>query len=159
MVVQAEDVIKHPKKYDKMSAKGASGYVQNLSFNKETGEIMDKQLELDETKIEEEKKYDGYYSIVTSELEMSDLELRTVYRGLAKIEDTFKVTKTNLESRPTYVWVKQSIEAHFITCFCALVILRLLEKRLKEKYSVERIIESLKKYGCVNIGGNTYMFT
>ena len=48
-------------------------------------------------------KYDGYYSIVTSELNMSDKELRRVYRGLARIEDTFKISKSELESRPTVV--------------------------------------------------------
>lgn len=159
MVERAKDLISHPKKYDKVSAKGASGYVMNLSFNKETGEIISKQLELDNSKIEEEEKYDGYYSIVTSETKMSDTELREVYRGLAKIEDTFKVTKTSLESRPAYVWTKTSIEAHFMTCFTALVIMRMLEKRLEEKYSIDKIIESLKKYGCANIGGNTFMFT
>ena len=50
-------------------------------------------------KIKEEEKYSGYYSIVTSELKMSDEEMRKVYRGLAKIEDSFKVTKTFFESR------------------------------------------------------------
>lgn len=159
MIARANDLISHPKKYDRISAKGASGYVRNLSFNKETGEIIAKQLELDISKIEEEEKYDGYYSIVTSETEMSDIELRKVYRGLAKIEDTFKVTKTSLESRPAFVWTKTSIEAHFMTCFTGLVIIRMLEKRLKEKYSVDKIIESLKRYGCVNMEGNTYMFT
>lgn len=63
-----------------------------------------KNLLLDEEKIQEEAKYDGYYSIVTSELEMADLEQRDIYRGLARIEDTFKVSKTEFESRPVYVW-------------------------------------------------------
>lgn len=159
MIERAKDLVAHPKKYDKISAKGASNYVQNLSFNKETGEIISKQLKLDNSKIEEEEKYDGYYSIVTSETKMSDIELRNVYRGLAKIEDTFKVTKSTLESRPAFVWTKPSIEAHFMTCFTALVIMRMLEKRLNESFSVDRIIESLKKYGCTNLEGNTYMFT
>ena len=159
MVNRAIDLIHHPKKYDKMSAKGASGYVLNLTFDKNTGEIIDKMLTLDKSRIKEEEKYDGYYSIVTSELQMSDEEMRSIYRGLAKIEDTFKITKTDLESRPLYVWTKESIEAHFMTCFTSLVILRLLEKKLKEKYSVSRIIESLKNYGCVHLGGNKYMFT
>lgn len=159
MINRATDLVKHPKKYDKMSAKGASGYVLNLNFDKKTGEIIAKELLLDERKIQEEEKYDGYYSIVTSELQMSDEEIRSVYKGLAKIEDTFKVTKTNLESRPLYVWTKESIEAHFMTCFTSLVIVRLLEKKLEEKYSVSRIIKSIKNYGCVHLGGNKYMFT
>lgn len=80
-IQRAEDLIRHPKKYDKVSAKGASGYVKNIAFNKETGEVIDLNLELDVEKIEEESKYDGYYSIVTSELNMSDIEIRKIYKG------------------------------------------------------------------------------
>ena len=54
---------------------------------------------------------------MTSELKMSDVELRDIYKGLWKIEQSFKITKSNLESRPVYVWTKQHIEAHFLTCF------------------------------------------
>lgn len=53
--------------------------------------------------IEEDAQYDGYYSIVTSELNMTDSEMRKVYRGLARIEDTFKISKTDFETRPFYV--------------------------------------------------------
>lgn len=158
MIQRAEDLIQHPKKYDKVSAKGASGYVMNLSFDEKTGEVISKKLQLDRKKIEEDSKYDGYYSIVSSELKMDDMELRSVYKGLARIEDTFKITKSQLESRPVYVWTKESIEGHFATCFSSLVILRLLQRRLNDKYSIEKIIDSIKNYGCVHIGGNKHMF-
>jgi len=52
--------------------------------------------------IEEDAQYDGYYSIVTSELNMTDSEMRKVYLGLARIEDTFKISKTDFETRPFY---------------------------------------------------------
>lgn len=159
MVNRAKDLIDHPKKYDKVSAKGASGYVMNLNFDEKTGEIIGRKMQLDQNKIAEEERYDGYCSIVTSELYMDDEKLRSVYRGLAKIEDTFKVTKTNLESRPAYVWTKESIEAHFLTCFTSLVMIRLLQRRLEDKYSIDKIIKSLQKYGCVNLGSNKYAFT
>ena len=76
----------------------------NIAFDKTTGEIVEGQtLELDMDKVKEEEKYDGYYSIVTSERGMSDQEMHEVYRGLARIEDSFKVTKTYFETRPIYV--------------------------------------------------------
>ena len=56
---RAKDLIAHPKKYDRVSAKGASGYVQNIAYNEETGEVVALNLKLDEEKIEEEKKYDA----------------------------------------------------------------------------------------------------
>lgn len=153
---RAKDLIAHPKKYDRVSAKGASGYVRNIAYNEETGEIVSLNLKLDEEKIEEEKKYDGYYSIVTSELKMDDIRLREVYRGLAKIEETFKITKSELDTRPIYVTTNPHIEAHFTTCFTAIVLLRLLQNRLDNKYPAHQIINSLKKYRCIPEEKNIY---
>ena len=159
MIERAKDIIANPKKYDRITAKGAKSYINNIKFVKSTGEIADGlDLSLKEDLIKEEEKYDGYYSIVTSELNMSDKELRHKYRGLSKIEDTFKVTKTELETRPVYVWTKSHIESHFLTCFIALVIVRLLEKNTENNYSVNQIIESIKKFGCINDFSNIYRF-
>lgn len=159
MIKKAEDLIKKPGNYTKSTSYGAAGYVKNIKFDKESGEIItNKELFLDTEKIAEEEKYDGYYSIVTSEIEFDDHEIRKIYRGLAKIEDTFKVTKSNFCSRPTFVWTPAHIKGHFLTCFIALVIIRLLEKRLNNQYSVDQIIESTRKYNCINIDKNIYQF-
>lgn len=159
MVARAKDMILHPQNYSKATHGGSASYVKNISFNRETGEIVDGQsLELDQAKIEEEAKYDGYYSIVTSELGMDDRELRKIYRGLARIEDTFKVSKSELEARPVYVWTNEHIRAHFTTCFTALVLIRLLETKLGNQYPVGQLLESLRNYKCVQIGRNRYQF-
>lgn len=160
MIARAKDLIKYPKKYDRITSKGSTSYVKNISFNKSTGEIIDgKALELDLEKIAEEEKFDGYYSIVTSELEMSDAKMREIYRGLAKIEDSFKVTKTCFESRPVYVRLNDHIDAHFATCFLSLVLIRLLELKLNHGFPVNRILDSLKKYNCTHLDTNTWQFT
>lgn len=159
MVERAKDLIAHPKKYDKVTAAGSGAYVQNIAFDKSTGEIVEgRDLVLDEEKIAEEEKYDGYYSIVTSELKMSDLEMREIYRGLARIEETFKISKTEFESRPVFVWTNEHIEGHFATCFTALVLLRLLQTKLGNRYPVGKMIEALKKYNCTQIGSTLYQF-
>lgn len=158
MIERAKDLIAHPKKYDRVTSAGSAAYVVNIHFDKETGDVIEGNLYLDDEKIQEEEKYDGYYSIVTSELNMDDLELRNTYRGLARIEDTFRVTKSELEARPVYVWTNKHIEAHFAVCFVALVLIRLLETKLERKYSAPQIIESLRKYNCVNIDSNIHQF-
>lgn len=159
MIQRAKDLIKHPKKYDKVTSAGSAAYVLNISFSKDTGEIVEgKALELDLEKIAEEEKYDGYYSIVTSELNMSDMEMRDIYRGLARIEDTFKITKSEFDSRPVFVWTNDHIDAHFTTCFTALVLIRLLQAKLDNKYPVGRIINSLKNYCCIPLDTNNYRF-
>lgn len=160
MIQRAKDLIKHPKKYDKVTSAGSAAYILNIAFNKTTGEIVEgKSLELNLKKIEEEKKYDGYYSIVTSELNMSDIEMREVYRDLIRIEDTFKISKTEFDSRPVFVRTNDHIDAHFTTCFTALVLIRLLQTKLENKYPVGKTINALKNYCCVPLNTNTYQFT
>lgn len=149
MVARAKDLIAHPKKYDKITSKGSAAYVLNIAFDKETGEIVEgKGLQLNEDKIAAEAKFDGYYSIVTSELEMSDTKMHEVYRGLSRIEDSFKVTKTYFNSRPIYVRQNSHIDGHFATCFMALVLIRILESMLGGKIPTGQLLTSLKKYNC-----------
>lgn len=160
MIERAKDLIKYPKKYDRVTSAGSTAYILNIAFDKSTGEIVDgKNLELNLTKIEEEAKYDGYYSIVTSELNMSDFEMRDVYRGLSKIEETFKISKTEFSSRPVFVRTNEHIDAHFTTCFTSLVLIRLLQAKLGNHYPAGKIIESLKKYCCIPLDANNYKFT
>ena len=140
-IKKAQDLINNPGKYTQATSYGCTKYINNIRFNEETGEIptgIILSLKLD--KIKEEEKYDGYYSIVTSEKNLSDKEIRDIYKGLWKIEESFKITKTNLETRPIFVWTKEHIEAHFLTCFISLVILRLIEYKTNKKYSTNSII-------------------
>lgn len=157
VIAKAKDLIENPGKYTRATSVGAAGYINNYEYDTKTGEIIGKDLSLNIDKITEEEKFDGYYSIVTSELNMSDKEIRDAYKGLWKIEESFKITKSTLEARPVYVWTKEHIEAHFLTCFVSLVILRLLEHKIGRKYSSEKVIDSLKKYTSTNIEHDIYM--
>lgn len=157
-IAKAKDLIANPGKYTKETSYGCTKYINNIAFVKKTGEIANvNDLSLNLTKIQEEEKFDGYYSIVTSEKNMSDKQIRDVYKGLWKIEETFKVTKSELETRPVFVWSDESIESHFLSCFVSLLIVRLLEKLTKNKYSIEKIIESLRKYESTKIEHDIYL--
>ena len=114
---------------------------------------------LDEDKIAEDEKFDGYYSIITSEVDMPDREAVKAYHELWKIENSFKITKSDLESRPVYVSLETRIEGHFLTCFISLLFLRLLSKKLDGKYVPEQLIKSLKKYKACFIKDNIYRQT
>ena len=157
---KAKDLIGNVQKYNKKNCVGASKYVKHLVFDKNTGEIIEakSQLSLDENKILEEEKVDGYYMIVSSEFDKTPDEIIDIYRGLWRIEETFKVTKSELDARPVYVSRKEHIEAHFLTCYIALVLSRVLQYKLDKKYSVGKIIESLGKCNCSNIHENYYLF-
>lgn len=148
------------QKYNKKNCVGASKYVKHLVFDEKTGEIIKakSKLSLDEEKIAEEEKYDGYYLIVTSEMDKTDDEIIDIYRGLWRIGETFKVTKSELKSKPVYVPRKEHIESHFLTCYIALVLSSILQHKLDKKYSVGKILESLSKCNCSNIQENYYLF-
>jgi transposase len=159
-VAKAQDLIADPSKYKRATSCGAAKYVKNLVFDKETGEILTSKQKpiFDEQKLLEEEKYDGYYAIVTSEWKESDEKILDIYRGLWQIEEAFRVCKSDLEARPVYLSRLERIEAHFLTCFLALVIARLLARLLDNQFSVGKIAESLSKASGSHMGQNWYVF-
>jgi transposase len=161
VLAKAQKIIANPKRYDKKEAGGALRYVRNIEYNPETGECINtKRIPyLDLNKVVEDEKYDGYYAIITSEIDMPDHEVVKAYHELWEIERSFRITKSDLESRPVYVSLEQRIEAHFLTCFIALLILRLLSKRLDGKYAPEQIIKSLRKYQVCFVKDNVFKAT
>jgi transposase len=159
VIEKAKDLIKNPGAYTRATSYGAAGYVKNIEFDKETGVVSNgTELFLDSEKIKEDEKFDGYYSIVTSEEKLSDLELRNVYKGLAKIEETFKITKSEFDARPVNVRLEDHIDAHFLICFISLVILRLLEHDIDNKYTIKNILEKIKNFKVTHETGNLYKF-
>ncbi len=158
-IAKAKELIANPGKYTRATSIGAAGYVNNIKFSKETGEIPDGLiLSLNEAKIKEEEKYDGYYSIVTSEKHLSDTEIRDIYKGLWEIEESFKIIKSEFKARPVYVKKDEHVEAHFLVCFVALVIMRVLEQMLEKKHTVKQIRNSLISYSCSYLEQNYYLF-
>ena len=159
-IAKAVDLITNPSKYQKATSHGAAGYVANLEFDKTTGEILNtgKKLFIDEERIRQEEQLDGYYAIVSSELDETDDRIIEIYRGLWRIEESFKITKSNLDARPVYLTRRDHINAHFLICFIALVLARIVEIRLKNKYSIEKILNSLRSVSCSHMDSNHYLF-
>ena len=159
VIEKAKDLIKNPGAYTKSTSYGAAGYVNNIKFDKDSGVVCNgSELSLNLEKIEEDEKYDGYYSIVTSEENFSDLELRNIYRGLAKIEETFKITKSEFDARPVNVRLEDHIDAHFLICFIALVLIRILQSEINNRYTIKNLLEKIKNFKCTHETGNLYKF-
>ncbi len=158
-IAKAKDLIANPTHYTKATSYGAAAYINNISFSKSTGEIVKgRELSINEDKIAEEEKYDGYYSIVTSEKELSDQEIRDIYKGLWEIEESFKTIKSEFGGRPAYVSTPPHIEAHFLTCFVTLVLMRALEHMTGRRHSIKQIRHALCSYSCSHIDQNYYLF-
>lgn len=159
-ISKALKLIDSPSKYAKANSYGAMKYIKGMKLDKKTGELTKARKDilprLDDELIKEEEKFDGYYSIVTSELDMPDSQVIEKYRGLWKIEETFKITKSQLQTRPAYVRTQGGIQGHFLTCFLSLLILRILEMEIGNVFSTEKIIESLKNSNVVHLKMNYY---
>lgn len=159
VIEKAKDLIKNPSAYTKATSYGAAGYINNIKFDKETGVVSNgSELSLNLEKIKEDERFDGYYSIVTSEEHLSDLELRNIYKGLSKIEETFKITKSEFNARPINVRLEDHIDAHFLICFISLIIIRLLQYDINNKYTIKNILEKIKNFKCTHETGNIYKF-
>ena len=157
VIEKAKDLIKNPSDYTRATSYGAAGYVNNIAFDKKTGEVVDgSNLSLKLDKIKEEELYDGYYAIVTSEEHLSDLELRNIYKGLSKIEETFKITKSEFKARPIYVKLDDHIDALFLICFISLVIVRVLQAESNHKYSLKQLLEKMSQFECTHENSNIY---
>lgn len=156
-IEKARKLVADPGAYTKATSHGAARYVKNLHFDKETGEVVDgSKLELDLEAVAEAEKYDGYYLIVTSETGWADGKVIDAYRELWRIEESFRVTKSELETRPVYVWTPEHVEAHFLTCYIALVVLRLLQ--LATGLPCPRIREEIAAMNGVNFDANWWAF-
>lgn len=121
----------------------ADEYLKETLVDKDTGEILEPAsiLSVDEEKILEEEKYDGYFCLITSELDYSEKKMREVYHQLWKIEESFRIDKSDLDARPIFLHLDNRIRAHLLICHVALVFIRLIQLAIgKPGISAERII-------------------
>jgi transposase len=161
VLAKARKMIANPAQYKSAVDFGAASYIKNLKTDKNTGEILniEETLLIDCDKITEEEKYDGYYAIITSELDETAQRIAALYKELWHIEESFKITKSVFEARPVYVQTQEHINAHFLICFICLLIGRIAEIRLGKKYTVENIRESLKKVECTRLDENIWLLS
>lgn len=160
-----EEYKKDPSKFKASNSYGLKRYFKPKQIDKKTGKPIKTKTELvfDEDKYIRDKELDGYYAIVTSEINLSEAQIVEKYRGLSKIEDQFRVLKSDLEGRPVYVKLDNHIEGHFLTCYLSLLITRVLQSKLNQdikngekKISVAKIQKSLKEATCQSIGNGIY---
>jgi len=108
------------------------------------GEIAAKAVyELDVDRINEESRYDGFYAVITS-LEDDVRGVLNIIEQRWEIEESFKIMKTEFEARPVYVRRDDRIKAHFLTCFMSLLVYRLLERKLDNKFTCSEILSTLR---------------
>ena len=139
--------------------KGVEEYIREEIRCPETGKLVDAKKRMhrsvDIEKAENDALFDGYFCLITSELDYDASKIREVYGGLWKIEQSFRVLKSDLLARPVCVSTQEHIQAHFLICFVALLISRLIQTAMGEHaISVKRLARALTAANCkVKRGG------
>ena len=169
-----ESVAENPDKL-KDKPRKIERFLKKTQLDKETLEIVDTRthISLKKEAIKEYLDTLGYYTLMTSETQAPDKEIIGKYRGLSRIEDSFRITKSDLEGRPVYVSNPNRINAHFLVCFIALTMIRLIQRRVlkhldkdtksvsgwESGISAERIQEALASYQADALPGGYYRTT
>ena len=129
-------------------------YLKEL-YTTKNGEIADMVYKtVDYEKAKEDAKFDGYFAIITSELDFDYSKILEIYSGLWRIEESFRITKSQLEVRPIFVRTQKHIEGHFLICFISLLLIRMLQLRMNYSLSAERIIKALNTSMCITDSPN-----
>lgn len=104
-------------------------------------------VQLNEAAIEKDLKYAGYNLMVTSEIKMSDYDMYTTYHNLWRIEESFKIMKSDLDARPVFLQKEDTIKGHFLICYLAVLLERILQfKVLKNAYSTSEVFEFIRNF-------------
>lgn len=123
----------------------------------EDGEKAKIHYYLDLEKIAEEEMYDGLYAVCTDLLDDDVADILKVSEGRWQIEDCFRTMKTDFEARPVYLNREDRIKAHFLTCFLALLHFRLLKRSLKDAYTTEQLLQTLRNMRFADVEEQGFM--
>lgn len=140
------------------AAKTSVRYAKDVPVVRETGEAASHNWVVDEERIAADEAMDGYYCIVTSEQEMDDRDVIDAYRGLWRIEESFRVMKGDFDARPVCCSTESHIRAHFLVCYVALLAMRLMQLDTGRKYSAAQISEALAGVTGHLMDRNLYLF-
>ncbi|GEK92220.1 IS1634 family transposase [Alkalibacterium kapii] len=158
---QIERAIKkfdNPSQLNKKKANDPTRFIESINFTQD-GEVAKKtHYTLNNAQVEKEAQYDGLYGVCTN-VQSTPEEIVAINHRRWEIEETFRIMKTEMKSRPVYLQKDERIQAHFLTCFLSLLIFRILEKKLKEKFTCTDIIQTLKNMRVYDVQGQGYIPT
>ena len=144
------------RKRGKRNPNDPARFIQKQSVTQD-GEVANKTiLSLDEDKVNAEAMYDGFYAVCTNLVDDPVKDILSVSEGRWEIEESFRIMKTDFKSRPVHVSREDRIKAHFLTCYLALLVYRILEKKLNEKYTTCEILSTLRAMKLLAIEGLGY---
>ncbi len=156
-IENAEKLIEVNKNKDlKLGDKGVKRYIKSMNTTS-YGEVAEETvLYLDYETINKDSQYDGFYATTTNLLD-SATDIVKANKRRWEIEESFRIMKSEFKSRPVFLAKEDRIKAHFLTCYLSLLIYRILEKKLDERYTTSGIITTLKKFNFLHKPGYGYI--
>lgn len=157
-IVRAEKLAENPSSLSSKKENDPKRFVMQEHCTTD-GEAAEKTItSLDQNRIDNEMKYDGFYAVCTN-LEDDVSDIIRINQKRWEIEECFRIMKTEFKARPVYLSRRDRITAHFTTCFTALVIYRMLEKKLENRFTCEEIIRTLRDMNMMIAPGEGYIPT
>ena len=139
---------------------GDSAKYVNLSASTNEGETVKIVTSLNQEKINQDLEYAGYNLLITSEINSKPEDIYKIYHNLWRIEESFRILKTQLEARPAYVSNKNTILGHFTVCHISLTLMRLLELKIfNDELPVSQLFNFIRQYNVVESYDNNYINT
>ena len=133
-----------------------SRFIKEINATSNGEVASEKMYSINEDLIKEEEKYDGYYALSTNLIGNID-EILKITKGRWEIEESFRIMKSDFLARPVNLSREDRIKAHFMTCFIALLIYRILEKKLNYNFTTQKILDTLRNMNITEIKGNGYI--
>ena len=155
-IERAKNLINNPTTISKNRQNDPKRFIKSSSITND-GEIAEKKVfSLNQSAIDNEAMFDGFYAVCTT-LEDDISEIIKVNKRRWEIEESFRILKSDFKARPVYLKRDDRIKAHFTTCFLALLIYRILEHKLGEKYTSSKIIQTLRELNFFQKDGCGYV--
>ncbi len=137
------------------SAKYVTFFSADRKGEKTTGKVK---VEINENAIENAKKLTGYNMIVTSEIRMSASAIYAAYHNLWRIEESFRIMKSQLDARPVFMQKQETITGHFLVCYLSVLLTRLFQIHiLKDEYGTEEIFDFIRDFRIAKISDRKYI--
>ena len=157
-VERAEKIVRNGKRGRRKNPNDPERFVETIQLTID-GVIAEQTVKkIDTKRIEHEEAFDGFYAVCTT-LEDDVSTILKINRRRWEIEESFRIMKNEFRARPVHLQRDERIKAHFLTCFIALMIYRILEKQLEEQFSVQEIVSTLRSMNLHEIGENGYLPT
>lgn len=155
-IQRAIKVLENPSTLEVKRPTDYKRFIGQLEFDDNGTVVENRAYILNEQRIEDESRYDGFYAVATN-LDDDAEEIVRINSRRWQIEECFRIMKSEFKARPVYLSREDRIKAHFLTCFLAMVIYRYVEKRLNNSFTCQQILKTLKDMNFMYVSGDGYI--